>query len=119
MVPFAVPHGEEHPSWSWHAYLCGACGEVSYAEQWPAFKYDDEGEHMLPAEAADSDPIIRCPVCKTDHKDEDTDTGVWSGTRKEMYAERDTQLADPIMAGHWIDFWKDRAAPEQKSEAQA
>lgn len=106
--PIAVGRGEEHPSWSRYAYLCGQCGEVSYADDWLAFKHDDDGG-LMPAEADDSDPIIRCPVCKTDHKDADDDSGVWAGTRKEMYAERETQLKDPIIADAWIDFWKARA----------
>lgn len=108
LAPFAVPRGQEHPSWSRYSYLCGQCGEVSYADDWLAFKYDDEGE-LIPAEEGDSDPIIRCPICKTDHKDADDDSGVWDGTRKAMYAERETQLSNPIMADVWIDFWKERA----------
>lgn len=111
-----APAGQEHPSWSRHAYLCGACGEVSYADDWLAFKHDDDGG-LIPAEDGDNDPIIRCPICKTDHKDADDDTGVWAGTRKEMYAERDTQLQNPIIADAWIGFWKGRAEhPHQDVE---
>lgn len=111
-----APAGQEHPSWSRHAYLCGACGEVSYADDWLAFKHDDDCG-LTPAEDGDNDPIIRCPICKTDHKDADDDTGVWAGTRKEMYAERDTQLQNPIIADAWIGFWKGRAEhPHQDVE---
>jgi len=115
----ALPTGQEHPSWSRHAYLCGACGEVSYADDWLAFKHNDEGD-LIPNEDGESDPIIRCPICKTDHKDADDDTGVWAGTRKEMYAERDTQLQNPIIADAWIGFWKGRAEhPHQDVEREA
>jgi hypothetical protein len=106
--PFVVPRGQEHPSWSRPAYLCGECGEVSYADDWFAFKYDEEGENLIPAESGDSDPILRCPVCKTDLRDSDGSAAIWGGTRKEMYAERETQVANSIMADSWIGFWKDR-----------
>jgi hypothetical protein len=49
----------------------------------------------------DSDPITRCPVCGTDHRDADDDSGVWAGTRKEALPES----VEAFAAEHKIEWW--------------
>ena len=90
-----------------HCYLCGNCGTIS-ADDWEAFKRDDEGE-LTAATTGDHDPVIRCPTCRYDHTDDDADPGVWGGTLAEMERERARLVRD---RPHYSDEWSQVLAAE-------
>lgn len=60
--------------------LCGACWRISHPNGWWAW---DNVEGV--PEDTDGDPqFYRCHSCGYDHRDDDADPGVWSGTRDEL-----------------------------------
>jgi hypothetical protein len=89
-------------------YLCGACGEVTAHRRWTGLVRDQETEEMRPARDGEEWDLDVCPACGYEHRDDDSDPGVWGGTIAQMDQERAVQFAD--LADFWIDRWKDLAA---------
>lgn len=76
--------------------LCGECGHITPDEQWTYWHWndaedggDDEWSRPHdPTNPSHSDPMELCPKCGDEHRDSDTDSGMWSGTLAEMIATR-------------------------------
>jgi hypothetical protein len=68
--------------------LCFNCGSVTPEEGWGFFKYDDEGEKLVPVEEGDYDPFMLCPSCNWLHRDTDNNPGIMEGTQFEMHQKR-------------------------------
>lgn len=85
---------------SWH-YLCCNCGGVAPAVEFEAFVRDDEGEHWIPAPDGSSDPMLRCPLCKHEHVDDDSNPGLYDGTRTQMLRQR--AEIEPEYAEWWAE----------------
>lgn len=92
--------------------LCGACGVVTAHAEWEGFNADDGG-NKIPAGPLDEPYWLRCPFCCVDHTDDDSDPGVWGGTKREMESERARLIRDGE-AGDWQDY----DDPENEIEAE-
>lgn len=90
-----------------HFYLCGNCGGVAHWESFRAFLRDDEtGEYYeLNPGVKCTDPMLKCPKCGWEHVDDDSNPGLWGGTRLSVQRERASLLAEPD--GPWADNWAD------------
>lgn len=86
-----------------YCYLCCNCGFITPYELWTFWKWEDEGDEqkMVPAGKGDMDPICRCPVCKWDHTDDDSNPGIIDGTYDDCVKER------PRQAEMFEDLWDD------------
>lgn len=81
-------------------YLCCNCGGVAPADYFEALRWDDEGE-LVPAPDGWEDPILRCPVCRWEHTDDDSNPGLYDGTFDEMQKQRAELAADLSYAELW------------------
>jgi hypothetical protein len=86
-----------------YSYLCGECGKITAVVEWDALVWDDDHEHLLPAQAGQMDPLLQCPACCYIHTDDDSGPGVWDGTRLEVHRIRRDLLAEKD--GPWADAW--------------
>lgn len=86
-----------------YSYLCGECGHVGPADSFPPLVYDEEHDELIPAPDGSSDPIVCCPACTHEHRDDDSGAGLWSGTRFELLRERSQLMNDPVYAEAWSE----------------
>lgn len=68
--------------------LCGECGCITFARDWTAWNHAEDRDELVPAPDGDEGNYYRCPACGYDHRDDDSDPGVWEGGLEEMKAER-------------------------------
>jgi hypothetical protein len=92
------------------AYLCGECGTISRYGAWIALRYDESGDTLVPAETGGDDPILRCPACGHDHRDDDSGAGMYGDTFGVCLLERDRLVAERTERHgvDWQDLWLDR-----------
>lgn len=86
--------------------LCGACGAVTRDADWTGWNRDDD-DALVPAAGNEEPGYLRCPACQYDHRDDDSDPGVWGGSLVEMEKERAGLLID---GDWWPEAWADRWA---------
>ncbi len=70
-----------------HFSLCGECGTISHVDAFEYLTRDLDTDRLRPTRLGEQDPVIRCPICRYDHRDDDTGC-LWSGTFAQMNQER-------------------------------
>lgn len=88
--------------------LCGNCGTILHDDAFEYLKHEEDGDHLVPVEPGDMDPIVHCPVCRFEHSDDDSGPGMWGGSFVTMNTERaqclrDTGIHDYDYTGDWRD----------------
>lgn len=84
-------------------YLCFNCGFITEFEKWEMLKWDEEHLNLIPSPEGEDDPICRCPVCKWDHIDDDSNPGIMDGTHGSLCVERERAKDG------WQDLWAETA----------
>ncbi len=98
---------QQQPEWAQrYSYLCLNCGEISPADRFGKFSYDEEGERHVTTEGEEVD-IERCPACDHEHTDDDANPGFYADTRFALERQRKGLLVD--YADQWIEMWQERA----------
>lgn len=85
--------------------LCGCCGTITPDSEWSAWVRDDETDELVPA-GGQTDPILRCPICKHDFTDDDAGPLLWRGTRREMVNERASYVDSGALNA--VDNWVEK-----------
>lgn len=85
-------------------HLCCVCGTISLERDWTYWHHNldeatEEETPWVPARAGESDPMVRCPACKWEHRDTDDGSGYYEGTLAEMEAQRAED--EPDCAESW------------------
>lgn len=75
-------------------YLCCNCGTIAPADMFAALKLDLDSGEIVDAGPDDYDPILRCPLCKHDHRDGDYGPGLYDGTYAVCAAARESEVRD-------------------------
>lgn len=92
-------------------YLCCNCGGIAPADDFEALQWhepeDDpeppDADGYRPSRPGETDPKLRCPLCKHVHIGDDWNPGLCDGTREQMQAERARLAADPLWADAWTE----------------
>lgn len=71
--------------------LCCNCGGIAPCDTFDALRRDG------------APTVLRCPLCRWEHRYDDSSLGLRSGTRAEMEYERFELARDPVWTGIWGD----------------